>query len=195
MLFDDPRPWIFIVKGKDFMSQQTEGTNVHDRGGPTVALLTRLVFGGLVFGLFACGGADSSEMASNPASDGVGGASMATGGPSTAPVGTGFIMMSRIGQIQLTEPSYVEQSDCAARISALADAEEYASCMEIPAAAVCLEVSEGSRESDRWWECFVQREGCEAAIAGHEIAMEIEGVVEIRQRCAETELASVLARM
>ena len=172
------------------MSLPTEGPNAFNRGGLTATVLL-----GLVFAATACGGSDSSEVASSPSSEVAGGVSMATGGASTAPLGTGFIMVSRSGQLQLTEPSYLEQSDCAARISALGDPEDYARCLGIPAAAICLQVSEGSRESDTWWECFEQREGCEAAIAGHEIVMEIEGVREIRQRCAETELPSIFASM
>ena len=174
------------------MSLTTERTDVLNRGGLTAMLLL-----GLVFGVWGCGGSDSSEVTSSPPSEAARtpSASIVSGGGSTAPLGTGFIMMSRVGQLHLTEASYLEQSDCAARISALGDADEYAGCMEVPAAAICLQVSEGNRESDRWWECFEQQDVCEAAIAGHEVAMEVGGVRAILRRCAETELASVFASM
>ena len=42
----------------------------------------------------------------------------------------------------------------------------------------------------------MQEEGCEEAIAGHEVVREIGGYVrEIVLGCAETELASVFASM
>ena len=105
-------------------------------------------------------------------------------------------MMSESSQLHLTEATYLEEPDCMARVSALGDAAEYEDCLEVPASAICLQVSEGSRESDRWWECFVQEEGCEEAIAGHEVVREIGGYVrEIVRGCAETEMASVFASM
>ena len=68
--------------------------------------------------------------------------------------------------------------------------------MEVPTTAICLQASDGSRESDRWWECFVQLEGCEEAIAGHEVVREVGGYVrEVRRGCAETEMATIFAEM
>jgi hypothetical protein len=105
-------------------------------------------------------------------------------------------MMSEMSQLHLTEATYLEESDCMARLSARGDAAEYEDCLEVPASAICLQVSEGSRESDRWWECFVQEAGCEEAIAGHEVVREIGGYVrEIVRGCAETEMASVFSGM
>jgi len=96
----------------------------------------------------------------------------------------------------LTEATFLEESDCTARVAVLNDAEEYAGCMEVPSAALCLQVSEGSRESDRWWECFVEEDGCEEAIAAHEVVREVGGYVrEILLGCTETEMASVFASM
>ncbi len=68
--------------------------------------------------------------------------------------------------------------------------------MEVPASAICLQVSEGQRASDRWWECFVEEEGCEEAIAAHEVVREVGGYVrEILLGCTETEMALVFASM
>jgi len=108
----------------------------------------------------------------------------------------GFIMMSEGSQLHLTEDSYLEESDCTARASARGDAEEFASCMEVPASAICIQVSEGARASDRWWECFVEEEACEEADAGHEMIRETGGYVrEVVRACGETEMASVFASM
>ena len=112
----------------------------------------------------------------------------------SAPLGTGFIMVSAISQLQMTDGTFVEESDCAARVSALADAEDYASCVEVPPAAICLQVGEGS--ADRWWECFVQEEGCEEALAAHEVIREVGGYVrEILQVCSEAEMAPIFASL
>ena len=155
-----------------------------------VSLLT-----GAVLGVTACGGSESSGEAPSTPSEGAG-AATSTAVPSTAPLGTGFIMMSEESQLHLTEATYLEESDCLARVSSLGDAVEYEGCLEVPASAICLQVSEGSGESDRWWECFMQEEGCEEALAGHELVREVGGYVrEIRQRCASTEMASVFASM
>ena len=113
-----------------------------------------------------------------------------------APLGTGFIMVSELSQLQLTEASFVEESDCLARVSALGDAEEFEGCMEVPSAAICLQVSEGLRESDKWWECFAEEPGCEEALAAHEVVREVGGYVrEILQVCIETQMAPVFASM
>jgi hypothetical protein len=108
----------------------------------------------------------------------------------------GFIMMSAGSQLHLTEDSYLEESDCTARVSARGDAEEFVGCMEVPALAICIQVSEGARASDRWWECFVEEEACEEANAGHEMIRETGGYVrEVIRACGETEMASVFASM
>ena len=172
------------------MNPPTVGTKIFRRRGLSAAVLV-----GAVCGLAACGGSESSGETSSTPPDGAAPAAPATA-TSNAPLGTGFIMMSELSQLHLTEVTYLEESDCMARVSALGDAAEYEGCQEVPASAICLQVSEGSRESDRWWECFVQEEGCEEAIAGHEVVREIGGYVrEIVLGCAETELASVFASM
>ena len=118
------------------------------------------------------------------------------GAASNAPLGTGFIMVSELSQLRLTEATFVEESDCTARVSALDDAEEYEGCLEVPPAAICLQVAEGLRESDKWWECFVEEAGCEEAIAGHEVVREEGGYVrEILLGCTETEMESIFASM
>ena len=56
--------------------------------------------------------------------------------------------------------------------------------------------AEGSRESDKWWECFTEEPGCEEAIAAHEVVREVGGYVrEILLGCTDTEMASVFASM
>ncbi len=178
------------------MNPPTEGTNVSSRGGLRMALLVSCVFG-----VSACGGSDSSDGAASAPSESAAastssGAAMSSGAGSAAPLGKGFIMTSVMSQLHLTEPSYLEESDCTARVSALGDAEEYAGCMEIPGSALCLQLAEGSRESDKWWECFTEEPGCEEAHAGHEVVREVGGYVrEILQDCIETEMASVFASM
>ena len=172
------------------MNPPTVGTKIFRRRSLSATLLV-----GAVCGLAACGDSESSGETSSTPPDGAAPAAPATA-TSNAPLGTGFIMMSELSQLYLTEATYLEESDCMARVSALGDAAEYEGCREVPASAICLQVSEGSRESDRWWECFVQEEGCEEAIAGHEVVREIGGYVrEIVRGCAETEMASVFASM
>ena len=162
-------------------------TKPRRRLGLGVSLLT-----GTVLGLAACGGSESSGEASSAPAE----AAAPAAAPTTAPLGTGFIMMSELSQLHLTEATFLEESDCMARVSALSDAEEYEGCMEVPTTAICLQASDGSRESDRWWECFVQLEGCEEAIAGHEVVREVGGYVrEVRRGCAETEMATIFAEM
>ena len=166
------------------MNPPNVGTRIFRRSSSSVTL-----FVGAVVGIAACGGSESSGESSNTASESAGAAS-------NAPLGTGFIMVSELSQLHLTEATFLEESDCTARVAALNDAEEYAGCMEVPAAALCLQVSEGSRESDRWWECFVEEDGCEEAIAAHEVVREVGGYVrEILLGCTETEMASVFASM
>jgi hypothetical protein len=162
-------------------------TKPRRRTGLGVSLLT-----GTVLGLAACGGSESSgEALSAPAE-----AAAPAAAPTTAPLGMGFIMMSAGSQLHLTEDSYLEESDCMARVSARGDAEEFVGCMEVPASAICIQVSEGARASDRWWECFVEEEACEEANAGHEMIRETGGYVrEVIRACGETEMASVFASM
>ena len=148
-----------------------------------------------VFGFSGCSGSESSQEAENTESVGTG-ATVSAGAPASAPLGTGFIMMTGMSELHLTEPSYLEESDCSARVSALGEAEEYAGCMEIPAAALCIQIAEGTRASDRLWECFVEEAGCEEAMAAHEVVREEGGYVrEILMGCTETEMASVFASM
>ncbi len=172
------------------MNPPIVGTKLCRRAGLSVSLLT-----GALLSLAACGGSESSGEASSTPPEGAGAAAPAAV-TTTAPLGTGFIMMSELSQLHLTEATFREEAGCLARVSALGDAAEYEGCMEVPPSAICLQVSEGSRESDRWWECFVQEDGCEEAIAGHEVVREIGGYVrEIVRGCAETEMASVFASM
>ena len=157
------------------------------RPGLGVSLLT-----GTELGLAACGGSESSEETSSAPAE----TAAPAAAPTTAPLGMGFIMMSEGSQLHLTEDSYLEESDCTARASARGDAEEFASCMAVPASASCIQVSEGARASDRWWECFVEEEACEEANAGHEMIRETGGYVrEVVRACGETEMASVFASM
>jgi len=157
------------------------------RPGLGVSLLT-----GAVLGLAACGGSESSEETSSAPAE----TAAPAAAPTTAPLGMGFIMMSEGSQLHLTEDSYLEESECTARASARGDAEEFASCMAVPASAICIQVSEGARASDRWWECFVEEEACEEADAGHEMIRETGGYVrEVVRACGETEMASVFASM
>ena len=162
-------------------------TKSRRRPGLGVSLLT-----GTVLGLAACGGSESSEETSSAPAE----TAAPAAAPTTAPLGVGFIMMSEGSQLHLTEDSYLEESECTARASARGDAEEFASCMEVPASAICIQVSEGARASDRWWECFVEEEACEEANAGHEMIRETGGYVrEVVRACGETEMASVFASM
>ena len=170
------------------MNPPTVGTKFFRPGRLSVTLLV-----GAVFSIAACVGSDSSGEASHTASEGAGPAASAGAG-STAPLGTGFIMVSELSQLHLTEATYLEELDCAARVSALGDAEAYQGCLEVPRTAICLQLTEGFRESDSWWECFVKQKRCEDATARHEVVMQIaKGIREILRRCAETEMASVFA--
>ena len=172
------------------MNPPTVGTKVFTPGGVGVTLLV-----GAVCGFAACGGSESSGEASSTPPDRAEAPAPAAA-TSNAPLGTGFIMTSELSQLHLTEATFREEADCLARVSALGDAQEYEGCMEVPPSAICLQVSEGSRESDRWWECFVQEDGCEEAFAGHEVVRETGGYVrEILRGCAETEMASVFASL
>ena len=175
------------------MNPPMVGTKLRRRTRFRVSLLSAVVLG-----LTACGGSESSGEASSTPSQGQpeDAAATSTVASTTAPLGTGFIMMSELSQLHLTEATYLEESDCTARVSSLGDAAEYAGCMEVPTAALCLQVSEGTRESDKWWECFVEEEGCEEAIAAHEVVREVGGYVrEILLGCTETGMASVFASM
>lgn len=172
------------------MNPPNVGTKTFRRRGLSVTLLV-----GAVVGVAACGGSESSGGSSSTPSEGTGAAAPAEA-TLNAPLGTGFIMVSELSQLQLTEATFLEESDCTARVSTLADAEEFESCMEVPPAAICLQVSEGLRESDKWWECFVEEAGCEEALAGHEVIREVGGYVrEILLGCTETEMESVFASM
>jgi hypothetical protein len=162
-----------------------------DRGrGLSVALLISAMVGAA-----ACGGSEpSGDVSSTPSEGGAAAAPAEVG--SGAPLGTGFIMISEGSQLQLTEGTFPEESDCRARVSALGDSEAYEGCLEVPPTAICLQVAEGLRESDRWWECFVQEVACEEAIAAHEVIIEVGGYVrELLRGCGETEMASVFASM
>ncbi len=171
------------------MNLPNVGTRIFRRSGSSLTL-----FVGAVVSMAACGGSDSSGE-SNTASESAG-AMASAGAASNAPLGTGFIMVSELSQLHLTEATFLEESGCEARVSALDDAQAYAGCLEVPPAAICLQVSEGSRESDKWWECFVEEAGCEEAIAGHEVVREVGGYVrEILLGCTETEMESVFAGM
>ena len=172
------------------MNPPTAGTKIIRRDRLRVVLLV-----GAVFGAAACGGSEpSGEAPSTPSESAAAAPSTAT--PSNAPLGTGFIMLSEESQLHLTEATYVEESDCVSQVSSLDDVEEYEGCMEVPASAICLQVSEGARESDRWWECFVQETSCEAANEVHEMVRETGGYVrEVLRGCAETEMDVVFFSM
>ena len=175
------------------MTPRTAGTLrtlLFGRCGMSVTLLL-----GAVVSVAACGGSEPSGEALSTPSEGAGTAVSAEAG-SNAPLGTGFIMISEQSQLQLTEATFLEESDCMARVSALEDSAEYEGCLEVPTAAICLQISEGLRDSDRWWECFVRQEGCEQAIAAHEVVREVGGYIrEILRGCAEMEMESVFASM
>ncbi len=170
------------------MNPPKPGTKIFRRRDLSVTLLV-----GAVVGVAACGGSESSGGSSSTPSEGAAAPAEAT---MNAPLGTGFIMVSELSQLHLTEAAFLEESDCTARVSTLADAEEFESCMEVPPAAICLQVSEGLRESDEWWECFVEEAGCEEAIAGHEVVREQGGYVrEVLLGCTETEMESIFTSM
>ena len=102
-------------------------------------------------------------------------------------------MLSETGQLRLDEPSYLERSDCVSRVSTLANAEEYAGCMEISGTAICLQVTVGYREVDSWWECYTESAQCDDAAARHDLLYQlVKDDRAILQPCAERELASVL---
>ncbi len=172
------------------MNPQIAGTKIFGRGGLSVTLLVSAVFG-----VAACGGSESSGETSSMPDEG-GGAAASADTDSNVPLGTGFIMVSALSQLQMTEGTFLEESDCTAKVSALGDDGEFAGCLEVPPTAICLQAAEGLRESDKWWECFGQMDGCEEAIAAHEVVREVGGYVrEILQGCSETEMASVFASM
>ena len=117
---------------------------------------------------------------------------MSPGAGSIAPLGTGFILVSARSQLHLDEPSFLEQAACMTRVSALRDAREYASCMQVPRTAICLQVTIGYREADSWWECFVEPVVCEDRTAEHDMLWQlVKDARAILQSCAERELASV----
>ncbi len=172
------------------MNPPTVGTKIIRRDRLRVALLV-----GAVFGAAACGGSEPAEEAPNTPSEGAA-AAPSTAAPANAPLGTGFIMLSEESQLHLTEATYLEESDCMSRVSSLDEAEEYEGCMEVPASAICLQVSDGERESDRWWECFVQETSCEEANEVHEMVRETGGYLrEVLRGCAETEIDLVFFSM
>ena len=169
------------------MNPPTVGLNILRRSRSSIAL-----FVCAVMGVSACGGAESSEAVVNAPSGSAGALASPEAG-AIAPLGTGFIMVSERSQLRLEEPSYLEQSGCMARVAALGDEKEYAGCMEIPRAAICLQVTVGFRESDSWWECFVEPVVCEDRIAEHDMLWQlVKDARAILQPCAERELASVL---
>jgi len=166
------------------MNPPTARRNIFGRRGSSAAL-----FAGAVILISACGDPESSEAS---ASEGPEAAASAETSP-IAPLGTGFIPVSARSQLQLDEPSYLEQSDCMRRVSTLGDSVEYAGCMEIPRTAICLQVTVGYEEADQWWECFVEPAVCEDRIGEHDMLWQlVQDARERRQPCAERELASVL---
>ena len=165
------------------MNPPTVGRNIFKRGGSSATL-----FIGAVICVSVCGPGESSEAAASGSPE----AAVSPGDGSIAPLGTGFIMVSERSQLHLDEPSYLERSDCLARVSALRDAKEYAGCREIPRTAICLQVTVGYREADSWWECFVEPVVCEDRTAEHDVLWQlVKDARKILQPCAETELASV----
>ncbi len=162
------------------------GTGATLRGGTAVAL-----FLGVVICVSGCGGRESSESTASGSPEAEPSAAGLEAG-SVAPLGTGFIMVSARSQLRLDEPSYLEESDCMLQVSTRRDAEEYAGCMEIPRNAICLQVTLGYREADRFWECFVEPTVCEDRTAEHDVLWQlVKDERAILQSCAERELASV----
>ena len=151
------------------MNPPTVGTHIYRPRSRSVSLLfvSLLAF-------TACGGSESSGEAASTAPEAAVASEPAEATPN-APLGTGFVMVSAASQLQITEGTFVEESDCAARVSALGNAEDYASCLAVPPAAICVQVAEGSRASDQWWDCFVEELGCEEALAAHEVVREVGG--------------------
>ena len=169
------------------MNPPTAERNLFRRAGSSATL-----FMSAVICVSACGGGESSEAAASGSPE----AAVSPEAGSIAPLGAGFIMVSERSQLHLDEPSYVEQSDCMARVSALRDATEYASCMEIPRTAICLQVTIGYREVDSWWECFVEPVVCEDRAAEHDVLWQlVKDARKVLQECAETELAPVFTTM
>ncbi len=165
------------------MNPPTVGRKVFRRGGSCATLLMAAVIC-----VSACGGAEPSDAAASGTAE----ATVSPGPGLFAPLGTGFILVSERSQIHLEEPSYLQQADCMTRVSALRDAREYASCMQLPRTAICLQVTIGYREVDRWWECFVEPVVCEDRTAEHDLLWQlVKDARKILKPCAETELASV----
>ena len=136
----------------------------------------------------ACGGADSSDAAASDAA----GAAVSPPPSAIAPLGTGFVMVSARSQLRLEEPTYREHADCMLQVSSLQDAEEFAGCMEVPRAAICLQVTLGYTEADRSWECFVEPVVCEDRTSEHDMLWQlVKDARAILQPCAERELTSV----
>ena len=165
------------------MNPPTVGRTIFRRGGRSAAL-----FLGAVIFVSACGGADSSDAA---ASDDAG-AAVSPPPSAIAPLGTGFVMVSARSQLRLEEPTYREHADCMLQVSSLQDAEEFAGCMEVPRAAICLQVTLGYTVADRSWECFVAPVVCEDRTSEHDLLWQlVKDVRAILQPCAERELTSV----
>ncbi len=164
------------------MNPPTVGRTIFRRGGRSAAL-----FLGAVIFVSACGGADSSDAASDDV-----GAAVSPPPSAIAPLGTGFVMVSARSQLRLEEPTYREHADCMLQVSSLQDAEEFAGCMEVPRAAICLQVTLGYTEADRSWECFVEPVVCEDRTSEHDMLWQlVKDARAILQPCAERELTSV----
>lgn len=162
------------------MNPPTVGRTIFRRGGRSAAL-----FLGAVIFVSACGGADSSDAASDAAA-------VSPPPSAIAPLGTGFVMVSARSQLRLEEPTYREHADCMLQVSSLQDAEEFAGCMEVPRAAICLQVTLGYTEADRSWECFVEPVVCEDRTSEHDMLWQlVKDARAILQPCAERELTSV----
>jgi len=64
--------------------------------------------------------------------------------------------------------------------------------MEVPRAAICLQVTLGYTEADRSWECFVEPAVCEDRTSEHDMLWQlVKDARAILQPCAERELTSV----
>ena len=101
-------------------------------------------------------------------------------------------MVSARSQLRLEEPTYREHSGCMLQVSSRQDAEEFAGCMEVPRTAICLQVTLGYTEADRFWECFVEPLACEDRAVEHDMLWQlVKDARAILQPCAERELASV----
>ncbi len=149
---------------------------------------------GAVMSVSASGAAESSDPVASVVPEAMATATRSTGAGSVAPQGTGHMMVSERSQLHLDEPSFPNQSDCMQHVSTLQDAEEFASCMEVPRTANCLQVTVGYQESDSWWECFVDPVVCEVRMAEHDVLWQlVKDARAILQACSETALASVVA--